>query len=225
MATQKTKGVFITLEGGDGAGKTDQIRLLQERWDSLFTGWPVVFTKEPGGGPEYSHDIRELALNHKDAGSAEPGTQFGLMTASRYEHLGKFIIPNLERGNVVICDRFEASTFAYQVRGMGAEYLRGPYLEHRRSVCALLEGHAYRTIVIDVEPDVAIERLSARKRRQGDQNHFDLRPRAFHETVRDALGEYRSIINPSAIRIDGNPDQEEVHALLEEQIRLILAQK
>ncbi|MES2931772.1 MAG: dTMP kinase [Patescibacteria group bacterium] len=225
MTQEPRKGVFIAIEGGDGAGKTDQIRLLQERWESLFTGWNVVFTKEPGGGSVFSHDIRQLALNHEDAGSAEPGTLFGLMTASRFEHLGKLITPHLAKGDVVICDRFEASTYAYQVKGMGADYLRGSYLEHRASVRALLGEHAYRTIVLDVDPDVAMGRLAARKLRQGDQNHFDLRPRVFHETVREALKEYCSTINPTAIRIDGNPGPEEVHSLLEEQIRLILANK
>ena len=218
----KKKGYLIAIEGGDGAGKTDQIRLLQERWGTEFIGWDAVFTKEPGGGPKLSHDIRELALNHEDAGNAEPGTQFGLMIASRFEHLGKFIIPHLDQGHVVICDRFEASTYAYQVRGQGAAYLRDPYLAHRTAIQSLIGDHVFRTIVIDVDPEVAMERLAARKRRQGDQNHFDLRPREFHETVRDALKEYTSIINPTALRIDGNPSPEIVHGYVDEAIRQIL---
>lgn len=222
MTTHQQEGLFFALEGGDGCGKTEQNRLLKENWDKRFPGHPSVFTKEPGGGTEFSHAIRELALNHPDAGNADPGAIFGLMIASRFDHLGRFVIPHLQAGRSVISDRFEAATFAYQIVGQEASELRGMYHEHRLAVRQKMNGNKPHIIIIDVDPDTCMERLLKRKEGQGDQNHFDLRPREFHERVRDALREYRTTIDPTAVVIDGNGTPQEVHELMVAAIQKIM---
>ncbi|MES2668424.1 MAG: dTMP kinase [Patescibacteria group bacterium] len=222
MTQPEHAGAFIAIEGGDGSGKSRQVALLEERWQHLFPGVVPAFTKEPGGGSPYSLKIRKLALEDEGAATADPGALFGLMLASRFEHLGSFVLPHLSEGHAVISDRFEAATYAYQVVGQQAEYLRGLYHEHRQAIRMRLGAHAPHIILLDVDPETALARLASRKEAQGDQNHFDLRPLSFHEAVRNGLKEYASVIEPMTITIDGNPPVEEVHASVVAAVRSIL---
>jgi len=222
MTELSKKAAFFAIEGGDGSGKTDQITLLQERWETLFPDHSFVFTKEPGGGPKLSKDLRELALNHPESKDAEPATMLSMMIASRFEHVGKFIRPNLDAGRSVVTDRFEASSYAYQIVGQKADSLRGLYTEHRSVVLDMLGDFPLHILLLDVKPEVAMERLAARKYKQGDQNHFDLRPLEFHEEVRRGLLHHKETLHPSTIVIDGNPSQETVHQSIVSAIRGIL---
>ena len=109
------KGIFITFEGVDGAGKSTQLDyavkyLNESRQD-------IVQTREPGGTP-LSEKLRQLMLNATDA--ADPETEVLLMFAARKEHINRVIAPALDAGSVVICDRFTDATFAYQGGGSGA---------------------------------------------------------------------------------------------------------
>ena len=109
-----TKGLFIAIEGIDGAGKTTCARLLA---NSLISqSYPVTLTKEPGS-TEVGAEIRHLILNWGN--DTAPETQLALMLADRVEHLNKVVRPALEAGNIVICDRYSASTIAYQGYGLG----------------------------------------------------------------------------------------------------------
>jgi dTMP kinase len=212
---------FIALEGGDGTGKTTQIQLLRERWGDLFPEKEAVFTKEPGGGSEFSRKIRELALNDEHAGAASPGAIFGLMLASRLEHLDSFVVPALLAGKAVVTDRFEAATWAYQIQGQEGNYLKPLYHAHREVVRDRLpEGYRVHVLILDLDPETAAERLRIRNE---ESNHFDRRDNSFHERVRAGLREYKSIIEPKAIFIDASGSMEAVHAAVVEQIRRILA--
>ena len=114
-----TRGVFITFEGGEGAGKSTQIRRLRDRLEAA--GRSVVMTREPGGSPG-AEAVRDLLVN----GPAErwsATTETLLMYASRRDHLERVIWPALKDGAVVLCDRFADSTRAYQ--GAGGEADRG----------------------------------------------------------------------------------------------------
>ncbi len=222
MTPSANQGIFFAIEGGDGCGKTEQMRLLKENWDNHFPGLAPEFTKEPGGGTPFSHAMRELALNHPDAGKASAGAIFGLMIGSRFEHVENFVVPRMSEGKVVISDRFEAATFAYQIVGQEANYLRKLYHEHRSAVRELLGGARPHIIIIDVEPEACMERLLKRSADRGDQNHFDLRPREFHERVRGALREYRETIEPNAIVVDGNGTPQEVHELITAAIKRVV---
>jgi dTMP kinase len=107
------KGIFITFEGVDGAGKSTQLDyavkyLSESRQD-------IVQTREPGGTP-LSEKLRQLMLDATDA--ADPETEVLLMFAARKEHINRVITPALDAGSVVICDRFTDATFAYQGGGL-----------------------------------------------------------------------------------------------------------
>lgn len=211
---------FIALEGGDGTGKTTQLRLLQERWGDLFPNQECIFTKEPGGGSKFSHKIRVLALNDEDAGEASPGAIFGLMIASRLEHLDSLVVPALSEGKVVITDRFEAATWAYQISGQEGRYLAPLYHAHREVIRGRLpEGERVQVLILDLDPETALERLQIRDE---ESNHFDLRTPEFHERVRAGLREYQSSIEPKAIFVDASGTVEEVHQAVVKHIRTML---
>ena len=103
------KGTFIVIEGGDGAGKSTQIKKLAEHF-----GDKMILTREPGG-TEYAEAIRELALKHPLAGNADGKTLFMLMWGSRAEHMNHLVVPALNEGKIVVSDRFDSSTFAYNI--------------------------------------------------------------------------------------------------------------
>ena len=135
-------GRFITLEGGEGAGKTTQVRLLADSLTAL--GLPVLRTREPGGSPG-AEQLRALLLGGTIdwAAPAEALLHF----AARAEHVEKTIRPALAAGTWVVCDRFADSTMAYQGYGQGAD--RGLIAELTRLIG--LEPHL--TLVLDVSAD------------------------------------------------------------------------
>jgi len=112
-----TRGRFITLEGGEGAGKSTQITLLKDALEA--SGRTVLITREPGGSPG-GEDIRNLLVNG-ETNRWEPLTEALLNYAARHEHLQKIILPALKDGTWVLCDRFADSTLAYQGYGHGMD--------------------------------------------------------------------------------------------------------
>ena len=115
------RGKFITFEGCEGSGKSTQLRLLSEYLDKL--GAEYVLTREPGGS-EIAEQIRKIILNGKNTEMCDECEAL-LYAAARVQHLKEKIAPALERGKLVICDRFVDSSLAYQgyARGLGAEYV------------------------------------------------------------------------------------------------------
>ncbi|RLW66389.1 MAG: dTMP kinase, partial [gamma proteobacterium symbiont of Stewartia floridana] len=109
------KGRFITVEGGEGAGKSSNLDFIRNLLNSA--GKQVVFTREPGGTP-LGEAIRDLLLGHQHTGMADD-TELLLMFAARAEHLQQKIIPALQQGQWVLCDRFTDASYAYQGAGRG----------------------------------------------------------------------------------------------------------
>ena len=103
---------FITLEGGEGVGKTTQRKLLEERLPQLYPDQEFLFTREPGGSP-FAEALRDTIFS-KLAADADGKTMFGLFAAARADHIRRVIRPALAAGKVVICDRFAAATYTYQ---------------------------------------------------------------------------------------------------------------
>ena len=150
----KKKGFFITFEGIDGSGKSTQIQNLAKYLEEY--GFDIIITREPGGSVG-GEEIRNLLLQGEvDRWSAE--TEILLFTAARRDHLERVILPALQDGKIVICDRFTDSTRMYQ--GM-----RGPKL--RVLVDNLTEEvincDPDLTIVIDIDPEISLERAKSRK--------------------------------------------------------------
>ena len=150
----KKKGFFITFEGIDGSGKSTQIRKLAKFLED--NGFDIIITREPGGSVG-GEEIRNLLLQGEvDRWSAE--TEILLFTAARRDHLERIILPALQDGKIVICDRFTDSTRMYQ--GM-----RGPKL--RDLVDNLTEEvincDPDLTIIIDIDPEISLRRAKSRE--------------------------------------------------------------
>jgi dTMP kinase len=170
-----TRGRFITFEGGEGAGKSTQLRRLAERLAAR--GLDVVPTREPGGSPG-AEAIRALVLN----GAADrwsPLTETLLMYAARRDHIERVIAPALARGAWVVCDRFADSTRAYQGAAGGTD----PALIAALEAGVLDEARPDLTLILDLPPQAGLARAAAR----GGEMRFEAKGLAFHERLREGF--------------------------------------
>ncbi len=200
------KGLFLTLEGPEGAGKSTNREYLAERLRA--SGVDVVLTREPGGTP-LAERIRELLLTPADEPMAVD-TELLLVFAARAQHLAQVIRPALERGAVVLCDRFTDATYAYQGGGRGLSIERIAQLE------AFVQGELRPdlTLIFDLPVEVGLARAAAR----GRLDRFEQEGLRFFESVRRAYLE-RAKAAPSRYRIidAGQPlnvVQQDVQALI-----------
>lgn len=194
------RGRFITLEGGEGAGKSTQTRLLAEAL--CDRGLPVLRTREPGGSPG-AELLRGLLLSGPIDWSSQAETL--LHFAARAEHVAKTIAPALAAGMWVVCDRFYDSTLAYQGYGQGAD------LDAIRAQIRLLGLAPDLTLVLDVSPAVAVERLGLRG---GIVDRYEQAGADFHARVNEG---FRRIAadDPDRCRlIPADGSTESVQALL-----------
>ncbi|MCP1479983.1 dTMP kinase [Pseudomonas chlororaphis] len=167
-------GLFITLEGPEGAGKSTNREYLAERLRAA--GIEVLLTREPGGTP-LAERIREVLLTPGDE-VMNPDTELLLVFAARAQHLAEVIRPALARGAVVLCDRFTDSTYAYQGGGRGLSVERIATLEQ------FVQGKLRPdlTLVFDLPVEVGLARASAR----GRLDRFEQEGRVFFDAVRQA---------------------------------------
>lgn len=188
------RGRFIAFEGGEGAGKSTQSRLLA---DALRTrGLEVVLTREPGGTAG-AEAIRHLLLDPTGAGW-NPAAEALLFAAARSDHVERLIGPALERGAWVICDRFLDSTRAYQ--GGGGGLPDGDILElHRIGSGGLLPD---LTILLDAAPDEIAARLA--RRDGGESDRIGGREAAFHARVGEAFRRFAGAEPNRFVSIDGS---------------------
>lgn len=191
-------GKFITLEGGEGTGKSTQAALLAERLREA--GHKVVETREPGG-TERGERIREFLLS----GNAEEFGPMGeavLFSAAREEHVRELIKPALERGDWVLCDRFSDSTAAYQgaAGGLRPSVLRG--LER----VAVGNTMPDLTIILDLPPEVGLERAAARNEKVAangeDADRFEGMERRFHVALRDCFLQIAAEVPERCVVVD-----------------------
>jgi dTMP kinase len=165
-------GLFITLEGPEGAGKSTNREYLAARLRAQ--GIDVVLTREPGGTP-LAERIRDLLLAPSDESMAAD-TELLLVFAARAQHLAQVIRPALTRGAIVLCDRFTDATYAYQGGGRGLSHERIAVLED------FVQGQLRPdlTLVFDLPVEIGLARASAR----GQLDRFEQEGRAFFEAVR-----------------------------------------
>ncbi len=184
-------GKFIAVEGGDGAGKTTFVDHLKKNCPE------VVFSREPGG-KGISQMVRMLVLSD-EAKQADPLTMFHLFWASRAENFATLIFPALKAGKTVITDRFDVSTYAFQVS-------EKPELEDlfwtTRDVC--LQG------VVPVYLDFNVSNEMSRRRlvRRGGQNHFDLRNDEYRNRVRSHYDKFFGNKRVHSIKVDADLPQD-----------------
>jgi len=168
-------GKFITLEGGEGAGKSTLVHFMQEYLRQA--GVNVLTTREPGGTP-LAESVRELLLNPHLGERVAQDTELLLMFASRAQHLAEVIKPAIERGQWVICSRFTDSTYAYQGGGRGIETSRIAALEE------WVHGNFQPdlTFILDLSAEVGLERARGR----GELDRIEREDMDFFERVRNA---------------------------------------
>jgi dTMP kinase len=204
-----TRGAFITLEGGEGVGKSTNLAFTADTIHSA--GYDVVTTREPGG-TELGERVREWILMGSH-GRLSPETEALLMFAARARHLDEVIRPALAAGRWVVCDRFVDATFAYQGGGRGA---RRALLDTLKS--EVLQGlEPDMTLLLDAPLDVGTGRISSRT-----LDHFEREQRPFFERVRAAYLELAAQ-EPQRIKvIDAAAPLEQVQRHIAEQLRPLL---
>jgi len=203
-----TRGKFITIEGGEGTGKSTQVRLLAKGLEAA--GVDVVVTREPGGSPG-AEEIRTLLVTG-GTGRWSPLTEALLHYAARCEHLEKTVLPALDAGRWVVSDRFADSTMAYQGYGHGLG---------RETVDAL-----HRLVVGDFAPDLTLILdlpvelgLSRAGRRADGEDRYERMGASFHERLRDGFMDIadRDLRRYVAIKATGTVEQ--VQTVLREVVQ------
>jgi dTMP kinase len=192
------QGRFITLEGGEGAGKSTQAQRLAAHLRSR--GHDVVLTREPGGTPQ-GEALRDLLVKG-DTDQWSAASEAMLMSAAREVHVRTVIAPALQSGRWVVCDRFMDSTRAYQ------GYAGGASLE----LVAALEGAAVGrwmpdlTLVFDLAPELGLARTKARGK--NDEDRFERKGVAFHARLREAFAAIAAAEPQRCKMIDASADRE-----------------
>ena len=200
-------GLFISFEGTEGSGKTTQVRLLVEQLRA--NGWVVAESQEPGA-TNIGHQIRRILLDpaHQEMASM---TELLLMFASRTQGAAEIIMPALERGEIVVSDRFTDSTLAYQgeARELGFDIVLAV---HRLTLGSLLPD---LTLCLDIDVETGLERAHRRNReRDGDNREarIDQQSLAFHQRVREGYKKI-AVLEPGRFRLmDANAGAEAVAA-------------
>lgn len=198
------KGTFISLEGIEGSGKTIQSKLLYEYL--IKNGFQTLLTEEPGG-TRIGHSIRNMLLSVENREMA-PLTELLLYNASRAQHIEEVILPALEKGLVVITDRFTDSTVAYQGYGRGIEINLINNID--RLVTGGLSTHI--TILLDLDVEIGLQRNKGINKK----DRIELEDIMFHKRVRDG---YLTIAAnaPERIRVvDASKNIEEIHTSITE---------
>ena len=201
------KGLFITFEGGEGSGKSTLIEGLVEYLESR--NLKVIKTREPGG-IKISEDIRNVILDVNNT-RMDQITEALLYAASRRQHLVEKVIPYLNEGYIVICDRFLDSSLAYQghARGIGIDKVYNINLSATDGILPDL------TLFIDVRPEVGLKRISSNNR---EQNRLDLEKMSFHERVYEG---YKIVLERFKDRVVSVTGEQSKELLLADTIRII----
>lgn len=193
------KGHFITLEGGEGAGKTTILPSLASKLEAK--GYDVLVTREPGG-IEIAEKIRHIILDATHT-EMDARTEALLLAAARRQHLIEKVLPALDQGKLVLCDRFIDSSLAYQgcAREIGMDDVM------MINQFAIQECMPDLTLLFNIRPEDGMKRISTNKR---EQNRLDMEDMAFHDKVYDA---YQILVEryPERIRVvDANKPIETV---------------
>jgi dTMP kinase len=199
--TGAPRGRFITLEGGEGAGKSVQAERLEERLATL--GLEVVRTREPGGSP-HAEELREAILSGFAAQFGPDGEAL-LFAAARLDHLDKTILPALSRGAWVVCDRFADSTRAYQ--GVAGDL--SPAFVARLEEVVVGANRPDLTLILDIPAEAGLERARARRGPES-ADRFEAEGSEFHEKLRRAFLDIAAAEPKRCVVVDALKPEEEV---------------
>jgi dTMP kinase len=209
---------MIILEGGEGAGKTTLAAALEDHF--VTQGVDVLRTREPGGSVG-AEEIRALLKKPDSTNQHVPEAHLLLHYAARFDHLKQTIIPALQQRKLVICDRFEVSSYAYQVHAMGVP--KTLFIALHREVCTILRPHLSQAVYVHCELDakIGLERAQQQLQlqvgevvRTGD-DAYDSLPLDFHESLRVGMKESKRYIDSSLflhLHIDAGQSAVDVRA-------------
>lgn len=194
------KGFFITFEGTEGSGKTTVIEKVEQYY--LEKGYKVIRTREPGGS-KIAEDIRNVILDVNNT-AMDSITEAMLYAASRRQHLVEKVTPYLEKGYIVLCDRFIDSSLAYQgyARGLGIDKV---YQLNLIATNGILPDV---TIYIDVKPEVGLSRIKNNNR---EENRLDKESIKFHENVYEGYRQVSLMFKERFKVINGEQEREAVY--------------
>lgn len=191
QSQSKKGGMFFTLEGGEGSGKTRVIRYLKDH----LPAEKFIFTREPGGTAK-AERIREIFISKGHDEPLDVLTELLLVNAARRQHIVQLIRPSLSAGMHVVCDRFDASTYAYQIGARGKDNLFETFTKLHTEVCGVTTPHF--VIFLNVPPKIGIARTKERARETGEAvSRFDEILLPFHEKVRESMKEYLRMFYPA----------------------------
>ncbi len=199
-----SKGLFITFEGGDGSGKSTQIEKLKDYLENK--GFNVVLTREPGG-TKISEDIREIILDSRNTEMSDM-TETLLYAAARAQLVEQVIRPAVERGDMVICDRFVDSSMAYQAYGRGLGDIVWDINKNAVGDCM-----PDLTILLRLDPEAGMGRISGRK-----QDRIELSSSDFHRRVYEG---YLALEKRFPDRIKGIDASRGIEEISEEIINIV----
>jgi dTMP kinase len=198
------KGFFITFEGGEGAGKTTLLNKLAYELQQL--GCQVVVTREPGG-TKLGESIRHLLLTQQSSFSISSRAELLLFLSARAQHLDELIIPSLKQGKIVLCDRFNDSTLAYQGEARGLKM--GEVEALCRLVCQDVQPDL--TFFLDLDPKIGLARtqkISKEHAASGQLDRIEAETVEFHERVQRAFQEIARNNRSRVVTIDASQPAE-----------------
>ena len=198
----RRKGLFITVEGVEGAGKSTNIRVIEDFLSERKLDY--ILTREPGG-TLIAEEIRELLLRHHEE-NMDPATELLLIFAARAQHLNTKIKQTLAEGTSVLCDRFTDATYAYQGAGRGLDVKLISHLE--RLVQESLRPDL--TVIFDLDPRIGLERA----RQRGRLDRFESQKLEFFQRVREGYQDIASREGARCLLIDASQTQEAVKQTL-----------
>lgn len=203
-------GRFITFEGPEGAGKSLQLARLRDRL--IAAGESVVTTREPGG-TELGRELRAILLRPTER-PMDPTTELLLYVADRVQHIRETILPAVEAGDWVLCDRFTDATIAYQCFGRGIDEA---WVRRLHGVPPI-DLRPDRTILVDIDVEIGLSRARARDAESGadaSEGRFEAEATAFHQRVRDGYLELARREPERFIVVDGAAPPDAVEAAIE----------
>jgi dTMP kinase len=196
------KSPFIVIDGGEGSGKSTLLAALKEKYPK------ALFTREPGGSL-YGEEIRNLLLYSKEAMNAPAVTKLLLFYAARADHMKNRISLALAEGKMVITDRFDASSYAYQIFGEDKSELEKLFFVLRKEIVMQCRPTAY--IFLDVDPEVGLSRKNSQEKEGKEKlNYFDRASLDFHNKIRNGYKKFFKKIDEKSYIINANQPLEVV---------------
>ena len=201
-------GLFLAFEGGEGAGKSTQTRMLRDWLTSI--GQQVQVTCEPGG-TDIGRSLRDILLGHH-TGSLAPRTEALLYAADRAEHVASVIRPHLDRGYVVITDRYIDSSLAYQGAGRDLAISEVAHVSHWATDHLLPD----LTVLLDIDPDVGLRRFDT------PADRLEAEPLTFHRRVRQQFLDLAAAEPDRYAVVDATSAPNDVHQRVRDRVEVLL---